>query len=347
MPVSGSRFAGITVPGYKTGEKSTPPLAFCRKLSIWFMRQIPTESSTRNQFVVSKEDAKLRLDRFLAKQLPKYSRSRLQQLIRAGFIRLNGATTRPRQPVRSGDEIELTEPPLEKIETRPEPIPLKILFEDNDLIVISKPAGLVVHPGAGHQHHTLVNALLSHCTTLSGIGGKERPGIVHRLDKETSGCLVVAKNDTTHRDLSRQFAERTVEKIYLALVAGKLRKQTGTIEEKIRRHPVHRQRMIVTSLRGRAAKTEYRVLRSGNQASLIECRLHSGRTHQIRVHLHHIGHPVLGDKVYAVRLAKDFPRQMLHSWKIGFRHPQTGEWRNFEAPLPADFATALKLATES
>jgi 23S rRNA pseudouridine1911/1915/1917 synthase len=347
MPVSGSRFVGITVPGCKTGEKSTPPLAFCRKLSIWFMRQVPTESSTRSQFVVSKEDAKLRLDRFLAKQLPKYSRSRVQQLIRAGFIRLNGATTRPRQPVRSGDEIELTEPPLEKIETRPEPIPLEVLFEDNDLIVINKPAGLVVHPGAGHQHHTLVNALLSHCTTLSGIGGKERPGIVHRLDKETSGCLVVAKNDTTHRDLSRQFAERTVEKIYLALVAGKLRKQTGTIEEKIRRHPVHRQRMTVTSLRGRVAKTEYRVLRSGNQASLIECRLHSGRTHQIRVHLHHIGHPVLGDKVYAARLAKDFPRQMLHSWKIGFRHPQTGEWRNFEAPLPADFATALKLATES
>jgi 23S rRNA pseudouridine1911/1915/1917 synthase len=347
MPVSGSRFAGITDPGYKTGEKSTPPLAFCRKLSIWFMRQIPTESSTTSQFVVSKEDAKLRLDRFLVKQLPEYSRSRVQQLIRAGFIRLNGATTRPRQPVRSGDEIELTEPPLEKIETQPEPIPLEVLFEDDDLIVINKPAGLVVHPGAGHQQHTLVNALLSHCTTLSGIGGKERPGIIHRLDKETSGCLVVAKNDATHRDLSRQFAERTVEKIYLALVAGKLRKQAGAIEEKIRRHPVHRQRMTVTSLRGRVAKTEYRVLRSGNQASLIECRLHSGRTHQIRVHLHHIGHPVLGDKVYAAHLAKDFPRQMLHAWKIGFRHPRSGEWRHFEAPLPGDFATALGMTIES
>ena len=268
-------------------------------------------------------------------------------MIRAGFIRLNRATTRPRHLVRSGDEIELTEPPLEKIDYRPEPIPLDILFEDNDLIVINKPAGLVVHPGAGHPQHTLVNALLNHCTTLSGIGGKERPGIVHRLDKETSGCLVVAKNDATHRDLSRQFAERTVDKIYLALVAGKLRKQTGAIEENIRRHPVHRQRMSVTSLRGRAAKTEYRVLRSGDQASLIECRLHSGRTHQIRVHLHHIGHPVLGDKVYAARLAKGFPRQMLHAWKIGFRHPRMGEWRNFEAPLPDDFATALRLTIES
>jgi 23S rRNA pseudouridine1911/1915/1917 synthase len=311
------------------------------------MKRLPTDGSTRSQFVVSKEDAKLRLDRFLAKQMPKYSRSRLQQLIRAGFVRLNGATTRPRQPVRSGDEIELTEPPLEKIANQPELIPLEILFEDNDLIVINKPAGLVVHPGAGHQQHTLVNALLSHCSTLSGIGGKERPGIVHRLDKETSGCLIVAKNDATHRDLSGQFAERTVEKIYLALVAGKLRKPAGAIEEKIRRHPVHRQRMTVTSLRGRTAKTEYRVLRAQDQASLIECRLHSGRTHQIRVHLHHIGHPVLGDKVYAARLAKDFPRQMLHAWKIGFRHPQTGEWRSFEAPLPDDFAAALKLTTES
>src|SRR4029453_755805 len=235
-----------------------------------------TNDGSRSQFVVSKEDARLRLDRFLAKQLPAYSRSRIQQLIRAGFVRLNGATTRPRHPVRSGDEIELTQPPLEKIENQPEPIPLEILFEDNDLIVIDKPAGLVVHPGAGYQQHTLVNALLSHCTTLSGIGGKKRPGIVHRLDKETSGCLVVAKNDVTHRDLSKQFAERTVEKIYLALVAGKLRKQTGAIEEKIRRHPVHRQRMTVTSLQGRSAKTEYRVLRFGNQASLIECRLHSG-----------------------------------------------------------------------
>jgi 23S rRNA pseudouridine1911/1915/1917 synthase len=311
------------------------------------MKRLPNDGSTTSQFVVSKDDARLRLDRFLAKQLPEYSRSRLQQLIRAGSIRLNGATTRPRQPVHSGDKIQLTEPPLEKIETHPEPIPLEVLFEDNDLIVINKQAGLVVHPGAGHPQHTLVNALLSHCTTLSGIGGKERPGIVHRLDKETSGCLVVAKNDATHRDLSRQFAERTVAKIYLALVAGKLRKQTGTIEEKIRRHPVHRQRMTVTSLRGRVAKTEYRVLRTGNQASLIECRLHSGRTHQIRVHLHHIGHPVLGDRVYAARLAKDFPRQMLHSWKIGFHHPRSGEWTNFEAPLPADFATALRLAIES
>jgi 23S rRNA pseudouridine1911/1915/1917 synthase len=308
------------------------------------MRRLPIERSTTIELVVPKDDAKLRLDRVLAKQLPEYSRSRLQQLIGAGFVRVNGITTRPSHLVRAGDKIELAEPPVEKIENQPEPIPFEILFEDKDLIVINKPAGLVVHPGAGHRSGTLVNALLHHCPTLSGIGGKERPGIVHRLDKETSGCLVVAKNDVAHRELARQFAERTVEKIYLALVTGKLRKQSGVIDETIGRHPVHRQRMSVASSRGRAAKTDYRVVRSGERASLIECRLHSGRTHQIRVHLHHLGHPVLGDKIYAARFARDFPRQMLHAWKLGFCHPRTGEWKNFEAPLPDDFEQAIVAA---
>src|SRR5437016_9907976 len=305
------------------------------------MRRLPTERSTTIELVVPKDDAKLRLDRVLAKQLPEYSRSRLQQLILAGFVRVNGAITRPSHLVRAGDKIELTEPPVEKIENQPEPIPLEILFEDKDLIVINKPAGLVVHPGAGHRSGTLVNALLHHCSTLSGIGGKERPGIVHRIDKETSGCLVAAKNDMAHRELSKQFTARTVEKIYLALVAGKLRKERDIIENKIGRHPVHRQRMSVSSRRGRVAKTEYRVLRSSEQASLIQCRLHSGRTHQIRVHLHHLGNPVLGDKVYAPRLVKNLPRQMLHAWKLGFCHPRTREWKNFKAPLPDDFQNAI------
>jgi len=311
------------------------------------MRQLPSEDSTPIELLVSANEAKLRLDQFMAKRLPEFSRSRLQQLIRDGFVRLNDSTSRPRQIVRGGDKIELTEPPLEKIEMLPEVIPLEILFEDDDLVVINKPPGLVVHPGAGHREHTLVNALLNHCATLSGIGGKERPGIVHRLDKETSGCLVVAKNDPTHRDLSKQFAARTVEKIYLALVAGKLRKPAGAIEGKIGRHPVHRKQMSATTLRGRVAKTEYRVVRSSDRATLIECRLHSGRTHQIRVHLHHLGHAVLGDKIYAPRLAKDFPRQMLHAWKLGFRHPRTQEWKSFEAPVPDDFAAAIKLTIES
>jgi 23S rRNA pseudouridine1911/1915/1917 synthase len=300
------------------------------------------ESATTINLTVRDVAARVRLDRYLAAQLTNYSRARLQQLIRAGFVRLNGAPARPRDLVRRDDRIELTEPPADKIDNLPEAIPLDILFEDDDLIVIDKPAGLVVHPGAGHKEHTLVNALLHHCPNLSGIGGQERPGIVHRLDKETSGCLVVAKNDEAHRGLSAQFAARTVEKIYLALVTGKLRKPTGTIEEKIGRHSVHRQRMSVTARRGRPAKTEYRVLRSSEKFSLIECRLHSGRTHQIRVHLHHLGHPVLGDKIYGRKTAKDFPRQMLHAWKLGFEHPRTKEWQRFEAPIPEDFREAMK-----
>jgi 23S rRNA pseudouridine1911/1915/1917 synthase len=300
------------------------------------------EKSTTIKLVAPKQVARLRLDRFLANQLSGYSRARLQRLIRARFVRLNGQAARPRDLVRAGDEIELTEPPLEKIDNQPEHIPLEILFEDNDFIVISKPAGLVVHPGAGHREHTLVNALLHHCPTLSGIGGKERPGIVHRLDKETSGCLVIAKNDQAHRRLSTQFSARSVEKIYLALVAGKLPKTAGVVEERIGRHPVDRLRMSVTSLRGRAAKTEYRVVHCSDKMSLVECRLHTGRTHQIRVHLHHLGHPVLGDKVYAPKLAKDYPRQMLHAWKLGFQHPRTGECKNFEAPLPNDFTDAMR-----
>jgi 23S rRNA pseudouridine1911/1915/1917 synthase len=296
---------------------------------------------TEIRLVVPKEASKVRLDRFLADQLSAYSRSRLQQLIRGGFVRRNGETARPRDLVRTGDVVDLREPPLEKIDNRPEDIPLEILFEDDDLLVLNKPAGLVVHPGAGHAQHTLVNALLHHCPSLSGIGGKERPGIVHRLDKETSGCLVVAKNDEAHRGLSEQFAERSVEKIYLALVAGKLRKGAGIIEASIGRHPKDRQRMSVRSSRGRAAKTEYRVLRSSSEASLVECKLHTGRTHQIRVHLHHLGHPVLGDKVYAAKLARTFPRQMLHAWKLGFTHPRTGKRMNFEAPLSKDFSGAM------
>ena len=301
-----------------------------------------SEGPTTFKLVVPKECARMRLDLFLAKSLPQFSRSRLQQLVRAGFVRVGGASIRAHQSVRTGDEIEVIKPPPEKIQTEPEAIPLAVLYEDDDLIVINKAAGMTVHPGAGHREHTLVNALLHHCPTLSGIGGKERPGIVHRLDKETSGCLVAAKNDLAHRELSKQFAARTVEKIYLALVAGKLRKETGVIENKIGRHPVHRQRMSVSSLSGRAAKTEYRVLRSGEQASLVECKLHSGRTHQIRVHLHHLGNPVLGDKIYAPKFAADFPRQMLHASKLGFRHPRTGERKNFEAPLPDDFDRAIK-----
>jgi len=306
-----------------------------------------SEESAIISLVVPKEAAHLRLDHFLVRELPKFSRSRLQQLIRTQFVKLNGASARPRDLVRSGDRVEVREPPPEKIDNRPEAIPLDFVYEDEDLIVINKQPGLVVHPGAGHQEHTLVNALLHHFPKLSGIGGKERPGVVHRLDKETSGCLVVAKTDEAHRGLSAQFARRKIEKIYLALVAGKLRKSAGVIEERIGRHPVHRQRMSIASRHGRAAKTEYRVVNSSSEMSLLECKLRTGRTHQVRVHLHHLGHPVLGDRVYGAKYAKSFPRQMLHAWKLGFRHPRTGEWKSFEAPLPADFENAIKSLPQS
>ncbi|MDQ6809217.1 MAG: RluA family pseudouridine synthase [Verrucomicrobiota bacterium] len=290
---------------------------------------------------VTSEHARLRLDRYLAIVLPRFSRARLQALIREGFVTLNGSTTRPREVVRAGDAVSLHEPAVEKVEAQPEAIALDALFEDEDLLVINKPAGLVVHPGAGNREHTLVNALLSHCTDLSGIGGKERPGIVHRLDKETSGCLVIAKNDQTHRDLAKQFAARTMRKIYLAIVAGVPGKKAGVIDAAIGRHPVHRQKMSIARARGRSARTEYRVLRSAERMSLVECILHSGRTHQIRVHLHHLGHPVLGDKMYGPKAAPTLARQMLHAWKLGFEHPRTHARVDFEAPLPRDMVDVI------
>lgn len=292
------------------------------------------------KLTISPEQAGQRLDRALAQALPSFSRARLQTLIRAGSVTVNGKAARPRDPVRTGDAVEVREPEVEKIEAQPEPMELDILFEDDDLLVLNKPAGLVVHPGAGQQKHTLVNALLAHCKNLSGIGGKERPGIVHRLDKDTSGVLVIAKNDAAHRGLSKQFAERTTGKTYLALVAGTPRQSSGTIDAPIARHPVHRKKMSIARRGGRSAKTEYRALRSSSETTLVECVIHSGRTHQIRVHLHHLGHPVLGDKLYAGKRAGDFPRQMLHAWKLSFRHPRTGEPMSFTAPIPQDFEEA-------
>lgn len=290
---------------------------------------------------VQSADAGQRLDRFLAQALPAFSRARLQALIREKFVTVNGKPARPRDAVRARAIVEVREPELEKIDAQPEAMHLDILFEDDDLLVLNKPAGLVVHPGAGHQQHTLVNALLAHCKNLSGIGGKERPGIVHRLDKETSGVLVVAKNDATHRDLSKQFAERTTGKVYLALVAGTLREKTGTIDAPIARHPVHRQRMSIAKRAGRPAKTDYRVLESNGYVSLVECTIHTGRTHQIRVHLHHLGHPVLGDKVYGGKRAGTSPRQMLHASKLTFVHPRIEMPMSFTAPIPNDFAEGM------
>ena len=290
------------------------------------------------QFRVETE-AGARLDQFLVSAAPGFSRARIQDLIKGGHVTLNGASAKASARVRAGDVVILTEPPPKPTETVAEEIALDVLFEDDDLIVINKPAGLVVHPAAGNWSGTLVNALLHHCRSLSGIGGEQRPGIVHRLDKETSGCLVAAKNDSAHQALVRQFAGREVTKIYLALAAGKFARQSGVIETTIGRHPVQRKKMAVLPEGcGRAAKTSYRVLRELSAGTLVECTLHTGRTHQIRVHLKHLGHPLLGDELSGRRAG--FARQMLHAWRLGFVHPRSGERLNFESPIPPDFVEA-------
>ena len=290
------------------------------------------------RFEVEPPDAGQRIDIFLAQRQPHFSRSRIQSLIRSGHVRRNGKSCRPRDSVHAGDIVLLTEPAPVPIDLAAENISIRILYEDDHLLVVNKPAGLTVHPGSGVKSGTLVNALLFHCKALSGIGGEMRPGVVHRLDKDTSGCLVVAKHDEAHQRLSRQFAHRQVSKYYLALCQGKFRRQNGEIVASIGRHPVHRQKMTVLAT-GRPARTVYEVLEQTHDGALVLCRLLTGRTHQIRVHLRHLGHPILGDKVYGKPLSK-YPRQMLHAWRLGFYHPMTGEWLEFEAAVPEDFVQA-------
>lgn len=277
-----------------------------------------------------------RLDAVLAAALPEFSRSRLQALIKAGQVSIEGLPVKARQPAMLDQEIYIIIPEAEASEVQAEPMDLSILHEDPDLIVLNKPSGLVVHPGAGHQTGTLVNALLAHCGGLSTIGGVERPGIVHRLDKDTSGCMVVAKNDQAHQHLANQFAERTVEKHYLAVVQGRPHPASGRVENAIGRHPVNRQKMAVTDeKRGKLAITDYHGGPHVNSATLVHCRLHTGRTHQIRVHMHGLGHPLLGDVIYGkAGKNKDVTRLMLHSWILGFGHPKTGEWMRWRSEIP-------------
>jgi 23S rRNA pseudouridine1911/1915/1917 synthase len=288
-----------------------------------------------DQLVAAPSDAGQRLDVFLATKIDRLSRARIQAFIRSGHILLNGATCRAKQLVRAGDIIIVSEPEPEPVILEAEALPVPILFEDEHLLVVNKPAGMVVHPAAGVQSGTLVNALLHQVTNLSGIGGVLRPGVVHRLDKETSGCLVVAKHDVAHLRLSNQFAGRKVQKFYLALCAGRFKKLGGDIIKPIGRHPVHRQKMAIVD-RGRAAHTRFDVITESEHWALVLCQIHTGRTHQIRVHLHSIGHPVLGDKVYG-NPSGEHNRQMLHAWRLGFFHPIGENWLEFEAGLPDDF----------
>jgi 23S rRNA pseudouridine1911/1915/1917 synthase len=308
-------------------------------------------NGTRTEtFAVEKSVPGERLDKFLCSRFPAASRGAIQRLIEEGHITVNGRRVKPKHEPRLGEMISVTWPEARPAEAHPEEIPLDVLYEDKDLLVLNKAPGIVVHPAAGHEEHTLVNALLHHCKgQLSGIGGVARPGIVHRLDKETSGCMVVAKNDATHLALSEQFAGRTMDKTYLAIVCGELRRESGEIRAAIARHASHRKRMAVTEGDGREARTTYRVLERLLYSTLVEASLHTGRTHQIRVHFQHIGFPVAGDETYGAKQTRKLteltnytpPRLLLHAHKLAFVHPRTARRRKFEAPRPPDFEEAL------
>jgi 23S rRNA pseudouridine1911/1915/1917 synthase len=298
-------------------------------------------------FIVELSDAGQRLDVYLARASG-LSRARVQGLIDRGAIRVDGHPQKPRYSVRAGDQVTLALPDITPLALTPEPIPLDILYEDEHLLVLNKPARLVVHPGAGRPTGTLVHALLAHCRDLPGIGGVERPGIVHRLDRDTSGVMVVAKSERAHASLSGQFKNRSIQKRYLALVHGVVAREAGRIEAAIGRREHDRKRMGVKREGGRAARTVYRILRRFPGMTLVELTLETGRTHQIRVHLAHIGHPVVGDVAYGGRRERRIApggeavpaRQMLHAWVLGFQHPVTGARLEFTAPPPPDFLEA-------
>lgn len=296
---------------------------------------------------VDMSDSGKRLDLLIASRISDCSRSVATTLIRNGMIRVQGVAKKPGYRVKPGDKICGAIPPPEPVLFKPEPIPIHILYEDDDIIVVDKQPGLVVHPAPGHYSGTLVNGLLYHCPGLEGIGGKLRPGIVHRLDKDTSGVLVAAKNGAAHQNLSKQFKSRKITKKYLALVYGKMDTDSGTVSLPIGRHPVDRKKMSTNSRKSRIAETSWQIRERFELASLIEVNLKTGRTHQIRVHCAAIRHPVIGDPVYGGRKSgkmvtgekydfKSVPRQMLHAWRLVFIHPMTKRIVSFEAPIPSD-----------
>jgi 23S rRNA pseudouridine1911/1915/1917 synthase len=300
----------------------------------------------RHRFEVEASAAGRRLDVFLAERLPGTSRARLQGLITSGHVSVEpagaGPRIRPSYRVRTGERITVEIPPAEATALRPEAIPLDILYEDADLLVVNKPPGLTVHPGAGRSSGTLVHAVLAHCPDLPGIGGALRPGIVHRLDKDTSGLIIVAKTEAALRALQAQIQSRRARRDYLALVCGVVTQPEGSVDAPIGRDPRHRTRMAVAAS-GRRAVTHYRVAERFADATLLEVRLETGRTHQIRVHCASIGHPVAADRVYGRRANRwGLDRQALHAHRLSFAHPSSGADLRFTAPLPADMQAALQ-----
>lgn len=286
-----------------------------------------------------------RADKILAGLYPELSRSRWQKLFQAGRVWQEDRVLAQKNKLRAGDVVEFSIPEVEPLELRPVEMPLDILFEDASVLVINKEPGRVVHPGAGTGDDTLVHGILHHCKgSLSGIGGVERPGIVHRLDKETSGVLIVAKTDEAFQSLADQFSGRSIQKFYTALLKGVPDPTRGTVEEPIGRHPVQRTRMACRA-DGRPSQTDYETVRNWKIASLVNLQIHTGRTHQIRVHMKHIGHPLLGDSLYGYKQGTglpDVPRVMLHAQRLQFRHPATSETLQIEAPVPGDFCEVMQ-----
>ncbi len=324
------------------------------------MTGAPVRGGGVRSFGIQEEEEGERLDRFVPRVLEELSRSRVQGLVAEGSVLVNDAAKRPGYRLRIGDRVTVEVPEPVELVARPEDLPLTVTYEDADLLVVDKPAGMAVHPAPGSPAGTLVNALLHHCRDLSGINGVLRPGIVHRLDRDTTGLLMVAKNDAAHRGLAAQLEERSVERGYTALVWGKPPVE-GMVDAPLDRNPADRKRMAVAE-GGRRAVTRFRRLRELGSFSLLELRLETGRTHQIRVHMQHLGYPVFGDPVYggrtrvrgidprhrplASRLLQGLDRQALHAASLGFTHPRTGEALRFESPLPEDMERTLQGAAE-
>ena len=293
------------------------------------------------EFTATADEAGVRIDRCLSDKYEELSRSYLQKLLKDQSVTVNGKVVKAHYKIQAGDLVQTTLPDLTEPDILPENIPLDILYEDEDVLIVNKPKGMVVHPANGHTSGTLVNAIMYHCQgNLSGINGVMRPGIVHRIDKDTTGALLVCKTDTAHRDLAQQLKDHTIKRRYRAIVAGKLKEDEGTVEG---RHPIDRKKMAINYKNGKDAVTHYKVLERFGNATYIECRLETGRTHQIRVHMTSLGHPLLGDEIYGSgKNPYHLQGQTLHAMVLGFIHPRTGEYMEFSAPLPEYFLNLLE-----
>ena len=290
------------------------------------------------------EEQQMRLDKYLSEQFPEQTRSYLQKLIKEGQILVNGKSVKSGYQLSKGDEVSVSIPEPKELDVEPQKMDLDIIYEDEDVILVNKPKGMVVHPAPGHMTDTLVNGLLYHCKdNLSGINGVVRPGIVHRIDRDTTGILIVCKNDMSHNSIAEQLKEHSINRRYRALVHGNIKEDQGTVEGPIGRHPVDRKKMAINERNGKPAVTHYTVLERFGNYTLIECKLETGRTHQIRVHMTSIGHPLVGDEVYGpVKSSFKLKGQCLHAMVLGFVHPRNGEYMEFSAELPAYFEELLR-----